>query len=90
MTTTPYVPASAVATAGIVSAAAVAPATSTPFFCHWYDSGGVPVAVTVSVKESPEHGDWAAGCDTIVTGSAIAIVAGSLVTEPQPLVTTTS
>src|SRR5262245_55157676 len=40
----------------------------TPFFCHWYMSVGVPVAVTENVAVSPTVTVWFEGCIVIAGG----------------------
>jgi hypothetical protein len=39
---------------------------STPFRCHWNESGGLPLAVTLNVTDRPMVTDWLVGCVVIV------------------------
>src|SRR5437867_759420 len=64
-----------------------------PFFCHWYASGTVPVAVTVNVAVCPAVTVRFPGCVVIAgaTGAGFTVsVAEALVTVPAVFVTTTA
>src|SRR6266581_4840190 len=41
----------------------------TPFFCHWYPSGAIPVATTVNVAVCPAVTVWLAGW-VVIEGAA--------------------
>jgi len=64
-----------------------------PFFCHWYASGAVPVAVTVNVAVCPAVTAWFTGCVEIAgaTGAGFTVSAAEvLVAVPAVLLTTTA
>ncbi len=54
-------PLSAMVVGGVVQDALVAPAMFTLFFCHWYDRGDAPVAVTANVAVCPSFTVWLVG-----------------------------
>jgi hypothetical protein len=38
------------------------------FFCHWYASGGVPLAATKNVAVDPTEASWLCGF-SVITGA---------------------
>ncbi len=51
----------------------IAPAMFVLFFCHWYDSGAVPVAAMVNVAVPPIGTVRFAGC-WVICGALLAVL----------------
>jgi hypothetical protein len=57
--------------AGVVYDADAAPLMLALFFCHWYVSGAVPLAVTLNVAVWPAATVLLAGCDVIAGATGL-------------------
>ena len=55
----------------------------TPFFCHWYVKGAVPVAVAENMADCPTLTVWPAGC-SVNAGAVEFVEAGPITLPMQP------
>ena len=63
-----------------------------PLKRHWYESGAVPVTVTLNEAAPPATTDWLAGWPVMLgaTGAGLTVrLAAALVTAPATLLTRT-